>query len=125
MIGQIVGNYRIERELGEGGMSHVYVGRTIARNEILPADYVVVLKVMSEELAGEVTARKRFVKEAHILEKLRHRYITRFYEFITNQDHAVLAMELADETPGDGLLTARGARPIAGALGCAQCLLEA
>jgi hypothetical protein len=33
---------------------------------------------MSEELAGEVTARKRFVKEAQILEKLRHRYITRF-----------------------------------------------
>ena len=96
MIGQIVGNYRIERELGEGGMSHVYVGRTIARNEILPADYVVVLKVMSEELAGEVTARKRFVKEAHILEKLRHRYITRFYEFINNQDHAVLVMELVE-----------------------------
>src|SRR5437764_4533062 len=34
---------------------------------------------------SEVTARKRFVKEAHILEKLRHRYITRFYEFI-NKD---------------------------------------
>src|SRR5258706_13660703 len=125
MIGQIVGNYRIERELGEGGMSHVYVGRTIARNEILPADYVVVLKVMSEELAGEVTARKRFVKEAHILEKLRHRYITRFYEFINNQDHAVLVMELVEGTPVDVLLTERGAMPIADAIGTAQCLLEA
>ena len=31
MIGTVVGNYRIEREIGEGGMSHVYVGRTIAR----------------------------------------------------------------------------------------------
>jgi len=125
MIGQIVGNYRIERELGEGGMSHVYVGRTIARNEILPADYIVVLKVMSEELAGEVTARKRFVKEAHILEKLRHRYITRFYEFINNQDHAVLVMELVEGTPVDVLLTERGAMPIADAIGTAQCLLEA
>jgi serine/threonine protein kinase len=125
MIGQIVGNYRIERELGEGGMSHVYVGRTIARNEILPADYVVVLKVMSEELAGEVTARKRFVKEAHILEKLRHRYITRFYEFINNQDHAVLVMELVEGTPVDVLLTERGALPIADAIVTAQCLLEA
>src|ERR1700686_1980297 len=125
MIGQIVGNYRIERELGEGGMSHVYVGRTIARNDILPADYVVVLKVMSEELAGEVTARKRFVKEAHILEKLRHRYITRFYEFINNQDHAVLVMELVEGTPVDVLLTEKGALPIADAIVTAQCLLEA
>jgi len=125
MIGQIVGNYRIERELGEGGMSHVYVGRTIARNEILPADYIVVLKVMSEELAGEVTARKRFVKEAHILEKLRHRYITRFYEFINNADHAVLVMELVEGTPVDVLLTERGAMPIADAIVTAQCLLEA
>src|SRR5258706_2794609 len=125
MIGQIVGNYRIERELGEGGMSHVYVGRTIARNDILPADYIVVLKVMSEELAGEVTARKRFVKEAHILEKLRHRYITRFYEFINNQDHAVLVMELVEGTPVDVLLTEKGALPIADAIVTAQCLLEA
>jgi eukaryotic-like serine/threonine-protein kinase len=125
MIGSVVGNYRIERELGEGGMSHVYVGRTISRTEILPADYVVVLKVMSEELAGEVTARKRFVKEAHILEKLRHRYITRFYEFINNADHAVLVMELVEGTPVDLLLTERGALPIADAISTAQCLLEA
>jgi eukaryotic-like serine/threonine-protein kinase len=125
MIGDVVGNYRIERELGEGGMSHVYVGRTITRTDILPADYVVVLKVMSEELAGEVTARKRFVKEAHILEKLRHRYITRFYEFINNADHAVLVMELVEGTPVDVLLTERGALPIADAITTAQCLLEA
>ncbi|MEA2237746.1 MAG: eukaryotic-like serine/threonine-protein kinase [Thermoanaerobaculia bacterium] len=125
MIGNVVGNYRIERELGEGGMSHVYVGRTVARSEILPEDYVVVLKVINEELAGEVTARKRFVKEAHILEKLRHRYITRFYEFINKTDHAVLVMELVEGTPVDVLLTERGAMPIADAIGTAQCLLEA
>ena len=125
MIGNVVGNYRIERELGEGGMSHVYVGRTVARSEILPEGYVVVLKVINEELAGEVTARKRFVKEAHILEKLRHRYITRFYEFINKTDHAVLVMELVEGTPVDVLLTERGALPIADAIVTAQCLLEA
>ena len=125
MIGNVVGNYRIERELGEGGMSHVYVGRTVARSEILPEGYEVVLKVINEELAGEVTAPKRFVKEAHILEKLRHRYITRFYEFINDADSAVLVMELVEGTPVDVLLTERGALPIADAIGTAQCLLEA
>ena len=78
MIGTTVSHYRIEREIGEGGMSHVYVGRTTGRTDFLPDGFAVVLKVMSEELAGEVTARMRFIKEATILEKLRHRYITRF-----------------------------------------------
>src|SRR6266542_5051330 len=104
MIGTVIGNYRIEREIGEGGMSHVFVGRTLARNDTLPENYQVVLKVMSEELAGEVTARKRFVKEATILEKLRHRYITRFYEFINNDQSAVLVMEFVEGTPVDILI---------------------
>jgi serine/threonine protein kinase len=125
MIGTVIGNYRIERELGEGGMSHVYVGRTTARTELLPEGFLVVLKIMSDELAGEITARKRFVKEAQILSKLRHRYITRFYEFINRDSGAVLVMELVEGMAVDQLLAERGALPIAEAIGIAQCLLEA
>ncbi len=125
MIGTTIGNYEIEREIGEGGMSHVYVGRTLAQTDVLPVEFPVVLKVMSDELAGDVTARKRFVKEAQILSKLRHRYITRFYEFINNATGAVLVMEYVEGTPVDILLTERGALPLNSAIGIAQCLLEA
>ena len=125
MIGTVIGNYRIEREIGEGGMSHVYVGRTLAQTDMLPVEFPVVLKVMSDELAGDVTARKRFVKEAQILSKLRHRYITRFYEFVNNATGAVLVMEYVEGTPVDLLLTERGALPLGSAIGIAQCLLEA
>ncbi len=125
MIGTVIGNYRIEREIGEGGMSHVYVGRTLAQTDVLPFEFPVVLKVMSDELAGDITARKRFVKEAQILSKLRHRYITRFYEFINNATGAVLVMEFVEGTPVDILLTERGALPLGSAIGIAQCLLEA
>src|SRR6478609_11660300 len=125
MIGTVVGNYRIEREIGEGGMSHVFVGRTIAPTDYLPEAYPVVLKVMSDELAGEVTARKRFVKEAQILSKLRHRYITRFYEFINDDQNAVLVMEYVEGTPVDLLLSEQGALAIGDAISIAQCLLEA
>src|SRR5713226_10148067 len=125
MIGNVIGNYRIEREIGEGGMSHVYVGRTIARNEVLPENYAVVLKIMSEELAGEVTARKRFVKEAQILEKLRHRNITRFYEFINTPDNAVLVMEFVEGKPVDLILAEKGSMPIPDAISIAQSMLEA
>ncbi|HUP44971.1 MAG TPA: FHA domain-containing serine/threonine-protein kinase [Thermoanaerobaculia bacterium] len=125
MIGKVVGNYRIEREIGEGGMSHVYVGRTVAANQVLPAGFEVVLKVMSEELAGEVTARKRFVKEAQILSKLRHRYITRFYEFINDARSAVLVMEFVEGTPVDLLIAEKGALPLPDAIAVTQCMLEA
>ncbi|HEX8409535.1 MAG TPA: FHA domain-containing serine/threonine-protein kinase [Thermoanaerobaculia bacterium] len=125
MIGTVIGNYRIEREIGEGGMSHVYVGKTLAQTDVLPVEFPVVLKVMSDELAGDVTARKRFVKEAQILSKLRHRYITRFYEFINNAQGAVLVMEFVEGTPVDILLSERGALPLSSAIGICQCLLEA
>ncbi|HVG23946.1 MAG TPA: FHA domain-containing serine/threonine-protein kinase [Thermoanaerobaculia bacterium] len=125
MIGTLIGNYRIEREIGEGGMSHVYVGKTLASTDVLPVDFPVVLKVMSDELAGDVTARKRFVKEAQILSKLRHRYITRFYEFINNAQGAVLVMEFVEGTPVDILLSERGALLIPSAIAAGQCLLEA
>ncbi|MBV8517573.1 MAG: protein kinase [Acidobacteria bacterium] len=125
LTGNTIGNYRIDREIGEGGMSHVYVGRTVAATDVLPEDYQVVLKVMSDELAGDLTARKRFIKEASILSKLRHRYITRFYEFINNADGAVLVMEFVEGTPVDVLLSERGALPVNDAINTAQCLLEA
>ena len=125
LIGNNIGNYRIDREIGEGGMSHVYVGKTIDSTTVLPAGYSVVLKVMTEELAGDATARKRFIKEAQILSKLRHRYITRFYEFINNDSGAVLVMEFVEGMPVDVLLTEKGALPISDAVGICQCLLEA
>jgi len=125
MIGTVIGSYRIDREIGEGGMSHVYVGRTTAATDVLPVNFEVVLKVMSEELAGEITARKRFVKEAQILSKLRHRYITRFYEFINSETNAVLVMEFVEGTPVDVLISDKGALPLPDAVGVAQCLLEA
>jgi serine/threonine protein kinase len=125
MIGTIIGNYKVERELGEGGMSHVYVGSTVAESDVLPKNYEVVLKIMSDELAGEATAKKRFVKEAEILSKLRHRFITRFYEFIPRESGAVLVMEFVDGQPLDRVLVGKGALPISEAISVAQCLLEA
>ncbi len=125
MIGKIIGDYRVERELSEGGMSHVYVGRTTKQTALLPEGYQVVLKVMLDELASEEVARKRFVKEADILSRLRHRYITSFFEFLPSDTSAVLVMEFVQGTPIDHLLGQKGALPIGEAISVTQCLLEA
>src|SRR6202008_4473204 len=68
---------------------------------------------------------KRFIKEAAILEKLRHRYITRFYEFLNKPESAVLVMEYVEGTPVDVMIVEHGALPIAEAISIAQCMLEA
>src|SRR5512140_85817 len=125
MIGTTIGNYVVERQLGEGGMSHVYLGKTLAATDTLPAGFTVVLKVMSDELAGEVTAKKRFIKEGQILSKLRHRYITQFYEFMPRELGAVLVMEFVQGQPLDQKLAQRGALKISDAICVCQCLLEA
>ena len=125
MIGTTIGNYRVDRAIGEGGMSHVYVGLTQRATDVLPHGFPVVLKVMSDELAGDATARKRFIKEAQILSKLRHRYITRFYEFINDDSGAVLVMEFVEGTPVDVLLNDSGALSVSDAIATTQCLLEA
>jgi serine/threonine protein kinase len=124
-VGSVVGNYRVERELSEGGMATVFVGRTISRSEVLPEGFAVVLKVMSEELANEQVARKRFIKEAQILAKLRHRYITRFFEFIARENGAVLVMEFVDGKPVDRLLVEQKTLSFDVAVNITQCLLEA
>lgn len=125
MIGTVIGPYRIDRSLGEGGMAHVWIGSVIRATPILPEGYVVVLKIISDELANEITAQKRFVKEAQILSKLRHRYITRFYEFLPREEGSVLVMEFVDGTPLDQLIAKRGALSIADSISITQCLLEA
>lgn len=125
MIGTEVGNYRIERELSEGGMSHVYVGRSTRVTDVLPENFAVVLKVMSDELVGEETARKRFEKEAYILSRLRHRNITRFYEFIPRPSGAVLVMEFVEGQPLDQMIAQKGALDIADATRIASHLLDA
>lgn len=125
MIGTVIGPYRIERSLGEGGMAHVWIGSVIRATTTLPEGYTVVLKIISDELANETTAQKRFVKEAQILSKLRHRYITRFYEFVPREEGSVLVMEFVDGTPLDQLISKRGALGIPDSISITQCLLEA
>ena len=79
--------YRIERIIGKGAMSTVY----LAVQESL--DRRVALKVLAPDLAADPTFSKRFVKEGKIVAKLAHTHIVTIYDTGTHQDCFYIAME--------------------------------
>jgi eukaryotic-like serine/threonine-protein kinase len=63
----LAGRYRIERELGQGGMATVYLAHDLRH------DRQVALKVLRPELAA--TGPERFVNEIHVAARLTHPHI--------------------------------------------------
>jgi Tol biopolymer transport system component len=74
-IGQMLGRYRIEEEIGSGGMGIVYR----ARDERLSRDLAI--KVLRAGLLGSPGSRKRFRNEALMLSKLNHPAIQIIHDF--------------------------------------------
>jgi eukaryotic-like serine/threonine-protein kinase len=88
LLGQTVSHYRIIEKLGGGGMGVVYR----AHDEQLGRD--IALKVLSEAVLSNETARKQFHKEALALAKLSHPNVATVFEFGSQNDLDFLAMEL-------------------------------
>lgn len=67
MVGQVLeGRYRIERKVGEGGMSYVYLAHEVTTGERFA------IKVLSPGLAKEDNAMARLRREAELGAKLAH-----------------------------------------------------
>src|ERR1700733_14675337 len=74
-IGQMLDRYRIEEEIGAGGMGVVYR----ARDERLGR--IVAIKVLRAGLLSEPGSRRRFRNEALMLSKLNHPVIQIIHDF--------------------------------------------
>jgi serine/threonine protein kinase len=67
LTGQTLGGrYRIDRQIGEGGMAHVYLARD------LETDSEVAIKVLLPQLLGDAESAKRLQREAVIATRLEH-----------------------------------------------------
>ncbi len=79
--------YRLQRELGRGGMASVY----LATQESL--DREVALKVMATALAADGNFTERFLREARTVAKLQHPAIVPVYDMGVSGNLHFLAME--------------------------------
>ena len=102
MLGETISHYRIEAELGRGGMGVVYR----ARDTQLERD--VALKLLPEEIAADLAARERLLREARTASQLSHPHICVIYEVAEAGGRAFIAMELVDGRPLSEKIPAEG-----------------
>ena len=99
--GMVIAGYRIERELGAGGMGAVY----LAANPTLPRQDA--LKVLSAELSKDPDFRARFLREADVAAALDHPNIVAVYNRgQTDTGGLWIAMQYVDGTDADAALRA-------------------
>jgi eukaryotic-like serine/threonine-protein kinase len=91
-----VSTYRVDHELGRGGMATVYSGwhEQLARP--------VALKVLAEHLAGDAAFRTRFLREARIASRLHHPNLVRTYDVSEVDGLPCIVMELVHGSTLEG-----------------------
>jgi serine/threonine-protein kinase len=89
-VGGTLGRYRLEAELGRGGMGVVFRGR----DELLQRSAAV--KVLSAGLAGDEQFRLRFLREMRLASALEHPNVVPVYEAGLEGEHLYLATRFVD-----------------------------
>jgi serine/threonine-protein kinase len=87
MIGKILGNYRILKKIGAGGMGSVYLARDLS------LEREVAIKIIAPELARNPGLMARFRIEAIAQAKLNHTNIVTIHSFNQEKDIYYIVME--------------------------------
>jgi hypothetical protein len=100
--GTVVGNYRIERAVGRGGMGVVYLAMQLGLNRR------VALKVIAPDLAEDPGYRDRFKHEAQVAASIDHPNVIPVYEAGEAGDMLFLSMRFVQGTDLRALIRAHG-----------------
>ncbi|MFB8181369.1 serine/threonine-protein kinase [Streptomyces sp. NPDC055966] len=106
LIGRTVANYRIESEVGRGGMAVVF------RAHDLRLDRTVALKLLAPELARNDTFRKRFTHESQVAAAIDHPHIVPVYDAGETDGVLYIAMRYVSGSDLRHRLDAHGALPV-------------
>jgi len=105
LIGQQLGDYVLEAELGRGSMGVVYRARSASQGKPFA------VKVLLEALTSDMSFVTRFTREARVVGALHHPNIVRVYDAGRQGQHLYFVMEyFAGQTAGQ-LLRERGRLP--------------
>src|SRR5262249_26719957 len=102
LMGQKLGSYNLEKELGSGAMGTVYRARNAKTGQR------VAVKVLAFGLGNNKKAQERFEREADVLQQLNHPNIVRYLGHGRYQGTEYYAMEYIEGETLDGVLQRRG-----------------
>lgn len=106
LVGRQVANYRVEREIGRGGMAVVYRARD------LRLDRTVALKLLAPELARNDTFRRRFTHESRVAASIDHPHIVPVFEAGETDGLLYIAMRYVPGQDLRALLDRMGPLPV-------------
>jgi len=95
-VGAVVGPYRIQSELGSGGMGKVYAAVVQGSAAGLADGERVALKVVHPHLLGTPGFLKRFLREAQIGRTVRHPNVVRTFDCDVTREQFFLTMEYVE-----------------------------
>ncbi|MBL8912478.1 MAG: protein kinase [Archangium sp.] len=98
----LVGRYRLEEKVGEGGMGAVYV----AHDQEL--DRKVAVKLLAASLVNDAEVLERFEREARLTAKLDHPHIVPIYDVGRHEGRPFIVMKLLQGDSLAGRLRAKG-----------------
>jgi Kae1-associated kinase Bud32 len=102
MIGRMLGRYRIESKLGEGGMGVVYKARDTH------LDRPVAIKVLPQDRVADPLRKERFAREARAASALNHPGIVTVHDISSEDGIDFIVMECVSGKTLDAVIPARG-----------------
>src|SRR5580704_12758987 len=103
--GKLLGHYRIQGQLGAGGMGVVYS----AYDSVL--ERKVAIKVVGDRVLADTNARELLLHEARAASSLNHPNICTIHEVGDSEGEAFIVMEQVEGQPLNALLGAKGLPP--------------
>ena len=102
MVGRSLLHYRIESQLGQGGMGVVYRALDTKLNR------PVAIKVLPRDTVADPARKQRFVQEARAASALNHPNIITIHDINTAEDVDFIVMEYVPGKSLDGVIARRG-----------------
>jgi serine/threonine-protein kinase len=103
----VIGRYHILNQIGSGGYGSVF------RAEDSATGRIVAVKVLNRALSRDPDVVARFMREAKILQSLRHPNIVPYLDVVADADKHAIVMELIDGMSVSALMAVRERLPLA------------